>query len=179
MPVAIAAAITAGVAVIAINLAAAWCKRRTANLRMAGETLDRSYRAAQRLLKDADTPPIVVSFVDAFSALVGRPHLARSLVREVATGRWGKRQGTPRSRELKSALGHLSAERGKDFAEMVVFGLLTSASSDPFFASTARSAVEFAFLRQESHTVESPEKTWDVAADLAPKFERHKELATA
>jgi hypothetical protein len=176
------AVVIVGVAIVlavAIELAASWARRRSQNLAKANAEFEQFYVAAQRLIKDDSVPDSVIDFLRKFATCVGRPELVRLVATDIATGKWGGTPHQPATR-FKQDIGTLNEDQVSLLASAVVFGLLSSASSDPFLATVGRRAVEFLFIKpRTTKIVGNTEKAVEIAVNLGPRLSREAEMVAA
>jgi hypothetical protein len=123
----------AAVCIAGLLVVRRWARAHAADLAAASAFSDRFAAAAQRLIGDPETPPSVVVFAERLAERVGRPRLARSVVRRRPSLVASLRR-TEAQRRFARDLRALTPERRTDFADLVAAGVFSSAAADPVFA---------------------------------------------
>lgn len=116
----------------AICLAYLWLRARAIDLHAASEMIDTHYAATQKLIGDETVPESVVEFSVWFAGQVGRPKLARRLIRDIAFGGASKRRAVASA--LETDLKKLTPVQRDLFSSMVVNGMVSCAASDPLLS---------------------------------------------
>lgn len=158
---------------LAGGITLAWLRCHSNDLRVASEFLDRHYHVTQKLIADPEVPSSVVEFAVGMAAHVGQPGLARSLALDVVTGRLTAEPtaSTERGRRFRADLIGLKEPQRKLFSEMMVFGLFSSAASDPLLSRVYLKCLTLFFSKSgvaNDHSI-SPERANTAALDLSER----------
>lgn len=153
--------------VLAVRFLIGWARCCAVDAKAAQDQVDVFYQAAQKLIKDPETPDSVITFVSLFAPQIARPKLARTAALHMARGRVAVKP-SPLAVQLGKDLKQMPAEQQQAFAQLMMSGMASSAASDPLL-SRVYSWFITTFLSMSGRREDAPsvERANTLAMDVA------------